>query len=297
MKLAVGLPLICLLVASGLRSQQPVQRAFSRYVDSSGSIRLPQGYREWAHLGTYFVVGADNSRTLHSVYTEQSNIDAYTRSGAWPDGAVLVKEVMTTAADQLTTGAANWAADPVVWFVSVKDQQGRFSENRLWGDGWGWALFEAGRPERQAATNYKTDCLGCHLPARDTDLVFVQGYPRLHDRRPNVPNVMGALRMSPRPMAMAAVPAAGSKTGSTERGAAIFAQVCGICHSLEPGRVKVGPSLASIARDNKLPSGLNATRANIMRQIDTGGRGMPAFAAHLDAQQKADVIEFVRSRQ
>ena len=28
-------------------------------------------------------------------------------------------------------------------------------------------------------TNYKTDCLGCHEPARATDLVYVQGYPML----------------------------------------------------------------------------------------------------------------------
>jgi hypothetical protein len=28
-------------------------------------------------------------------------------------------------------------------------------------------------------TNYKTDCLGDHEPARATDLVYVQGYPML----------------------------------------------------------------------------------------------------------------------
>ena len=29
--------------------------------------------------------------------------------------------------------------------------------------------------------DYKVDCLGCHEPARKTDLIYEQGYPVLHD--------------------------------------------------------------------------------------------------------------------
>ena len=40
----------------------------------------------------------------------------------------------------------------------IKDAKGRFPGNDLWGDGWGWALFEAKDPKKNVATDYTTDC-------------------------------------------------------------------------------------------------------------------------------------------
>ena len=58
----------------------------------------------------------------------------------------------------------------------------RYPGNPLWGDGWGWALYQADAPNKQVATNYKKDCLGCHVPAQSTDWVYVQGYPVLKSK-------------------------------------------------------------------------------------------------------------------
>jgi len=38
---------------------------------------------------------------------------------------------------------------------------------------------KSGAPDKQVATDYKTDWLGCNIPARTTDWVYVQGYPVL----------------------------------------------------------------------------------------------------------------------
>jgi len=95
---------------------------------------------------------------------------------------VLVKEVFATDHAQLTTGDAHWATNTKVWFVMIKDDKGRYPGNPLWGDGWGWALFKADAPDKQVATNYKKDCLGCHVPAQSTDWVYVQGYPVLKSK-------------------------------------------------------------------------------------------------------------------
>ena len=37
------------------------------------------------------------------------------------------------------------------------EAKGRYPENPLWGDGWGWALFKADSPDKQVATNYKKE--------------------------------------------------------------------------------------------------------------------------------------------
>jgi len=61
----------------------------------------------------------------------------------------------------------------------IKDQQGRFAKNANWGDGWGWALFMADDPSKNASTDYKKDCLGCHIPAKRTGWVYTEAYPTL----------------------------------------------------------------------------------------------------------------------
>jgi hypothetical protein len=91
----------------------------------------------------------------------------------------LVKEVFGTEHAQMTTGDAHWASQTKIWFVLIKDEKGRYPGNPLWGDGWGWALFKADAPRKQVAVDYKKDCLGCHIPAKSTDWIYVKGYPVL----------------------------------------------------------------------------------------------------------------------
>ena len=150
-------------------------------VGTDGSIAVPKAdfRKDWAYLGAFVVSGEDGVGDMHAVYTQPATVEAYRRTGAYPDGAVLVKELYKTKSDDLTTGRASWAAEPAGWFVMVKDTQNRFPNNPLWGDGWGWAFFNPDDPDRTVTTNYVEDCLGCHEPARATDLSYTMGYPTL----------------------------------------------------------------------------------------------------------------------
>lgn len=155
--------------------------SFSPYVDEKGSIKLPEGYRaQWVHLGSWVV---PNEKApgygFHDVYTQPESLEAFCSTGSFPDGAVLVKEIRSVKTADLTTGTASWAGDPAVWFVMVKDSKNRFAASPLWGEGWGWALFKAGDPGTNAATSYQKDCIPCHMPVKDTDWVYLQGYPTL----------------------------------------------------------------------------------------------------------------------
>lgn len=55
------------------------------------------------------------------------------------------------------------------------DSKGRYAGNALWGDGWGWSWFDVGDPLKTTSTDYKTDCLSCHLPAEASDRIYVRG--------------------------------------------------------------------------------------------------------------------------
>jgi hypothetical protein len=154
---------------------------FSPYVDDQGSIRLAEVYRvDWACLGSWVVPDEKTSGYgFHNVYTQRSTEAAYQETGKFPDGAVLVKGIRKISSAHLPTGHASWAGDMNLWFVMVKDTKGRFPENPNWGNGWGWARFKADDLMKNVCTDFKKDCIGCHMPAKDTDWVFIQGYPDL----------------------------------------------------------------------------------------------------------------------
>ena len=173
--------LLLLLLAGFQQGRSQSQNNYSGYdlVDKAGNIRKPSDFRErYQAIGTYMVLNP-NGNQMHVTYASPGTAEIYRNTGKFPDGTVLVKEVFGTDHAQLTTGDAHWASGTKVWFVMIKDEKGRFSDNPLWGDGWGWALFKSDAPDKQVATDYKKDCLGCHIPARGTDWVYVHGYPAL----------------------------------------------------------------------------------------------------------------------
>lgn len=153
-----------------------------KLVDKTGNIRKPVNYRDlYQMLGAYTVLDPKGNQ-MHYTYASPGAAEYYRRNGKFADGTVLVKQVFGTDHAQLSTGNANWAADTKVWFVLIKDANGRYPNNPLWGDGWGWALFKSDAPDKQVATDYKKDCLGCHVPAKADDWIYVKGYPILHSK-------------------------------------------------------------------------------------------------------------------
>jgi len=292
-KLTVVLTLGVLAVAPLLTSQEKAPSGFSPYVDADGAIQRPKEYRDhWTHLGTYAVINeSEAGHGLHEVYTERSNIEAYSETGEWPDGATIVKEVRHTDGAKMTTGDSHWATNINVWFVMVKDREGRFPNNPIWGEGWGWALFKGSEPDKQAATDYKTDCLGCHIPAKSDDWVYVGGYPLLRDDPFADSSVVSMKAVDSSPRAMGQVDFG---AGSAQSGAELFADKCKVCHNADSKERKFGPGLAGLATE-KLPSGKDASPENILRQIIEGGNGMPSFGNALGNAEKADLVAYVKT--
>jgi hypothetical protein len=171
---------ISLLWLSSSQAQEKTDN-FSPYVDSQGRISLPKDYRgKWTYLGAWAVpMKKAPGQGFHDVFTQSESVEAYKKTGKFPDGTVLVKEIRKINSGKMTTGQAYWAGDIAQWFVMVKDEKGRFKNNLNWGNGWGWALFKANDPTKNVSTNFQDDCIGCHIPAKSTDWVYIQGYPTL----------------------------------------------------------------------------------------------------------------------
>jgi hypothetical protein len=170
------------LAAYGRVDSNASAKATPSVVDSKGNLSVPHGYRAtYQYLGSW-AVAADQgpgAKELHVVYASPGAVAAYRSHGSFSDGAVLVKEVYAAATGQMTTGTVSHADTLKGWFVMMKDSRGRHPGNKLWGDGWGWSWFDAANPSKTTSSDYKTNCLACHVPAQASDWIYVSGYPSL----------------------------------------------------------------------------------------------------------------------
>ena len=182
MRFRISIVVLALVIAASY--EHVMSQSNSSYngfdlVDKTGNIRKPSDYRDrYQALGTYMVLDPMGDQ-MHVVYASPGTAEYYRKNRKFADGTVLVKEIFETDHAKMTTGDAHWASGTKVWFILIKDEKGRYPGNPLWGNGWGWALFKSDAPDKQVATNYKKDCLGCHVPAEATDWIYVQGYPVL----------------------------------------------------------------------------------------------------------------------
>lgn len=187
-KMLVAIAALMICAAAG--ADENLSATYTTLVDKYGNISLPENFRrDWAFLGTWSIADEDvetsseasghGAAGLHNVYTQRATIDHFRATGEFPDGAVIIKELLKAATESMTTGTVSRGTEVEGWFVMVKDTKGRFPGHPLWGDGWGWSLFNADQPEGTVTKNYKTECIGCHIPARKDDWIYLSGYPVL----------------------------------------------------------------------------------------------------------------------
>jgi len=84
------------------------------------------------------------------------------------------------------------------------------------------------------------------------------------------------------------------KPGDAAKGKAVFDQ-CSGCHAIDSDETVVGPSLKGLFKHDKLKNGKPVTEANVLEKINDGGNGMPPFADSLSAQDKSDVIAYLKT--
>jgi len=178
-----GISTVIAVAANGQMTTAPSSGLQTETVaDATGNLHVPDGYRAtYQFLGSWAVAAdqGQGSKEVHLVYASPGTVSAYRNDGHFPDGAVLVKEVFQASTGPMTTGTVSHVETSKGWFVMMRHNIGRHPGNALWGDGWGWSWFDAANPAKTTSTDYKANCLACHIPAQATDWVYVGGYPRL----------------------------------------------------------------------------------------------------------------------
>lgn len=161
--------------------------------DSDGKMKLPTGYRAWVFLGAPLTPnGLNNNKAgfpeYHNVYVEKKNVDAYMKTGEFPEGTVIVKE-LTRVLDPTFPDGSRKEPSGRGYFngefngidLSVKDSK-RYAKT----NGWGYYTF-GHHPlpyDETAAEKPVAECAGCHLAnVAKTDMTWIQFYPILRDKK------------------------------------------------------------------------------------------------------------------
>jgi hypothetical protein len=157
-----------------------------------GKLKLPVGFRRWVFIGAPLTPnalndGQANFPEFHHVYVEEKNLDVYLKTGSFPDGTILIKELTRVLKPTFPDGSRTEPSGRGYFNgelngidASVKDSK-RFAKT----NGWGYFTFgHHPMPYEQTASEKPvSECAGCHLAnVAKTDMTWVQFYPLLRDK-------------------------------------------------------------------------------------------------------------------
>ncbi|MDD1749456.1 MAG: cytochrome P460 family protein [Methanothrix sp.] len=150
--------------------------------DEQGNLVRPEEYRAWMFVGSEVTPNDLNNGhadfpEFHIVYINPSSFGEYKKTGKFPDGTVMVKELVSVGAKQAPSGNGYFMGNYQGLAASVKDSK-RFPK-----EPGNWAYFnfteEGGKLAKTAKAQPTASCNACHQASAADDWVFTQYYPWL----------------------------------------------------------------------------------------------------------------------
>jgi len=162
--------------------------AHGRYLPEytkDGDLMLPKNWRSWVYVGSPLTPDALNGGKAgfpeyHNVYIEPGSYELYKKTGDFPDGTIMFKElqrVLTPAQfpdGSLTepSGRGYFPGEFNGADVTVKDTK-RYADT----GGWGYYNFNHHEPKALIAkVKPRAECAFCHIASAKKDSTWTQFY-------------------------------------------------------------------------------------------------------------------------
>ena len=157
-------PLIVVLLAAGTLLQTASAAA--------DPVPYPVGYRDWMHVKSMVIQAGhplyESFGGIHHLYANDKAQQGY-RSGRFPDGAVIVFDLLTAV------GADNAITEGPRKVVGVMHKDSRRYAST---GGWGFEGFAGdSTSERVVGDQAATACFACHEARKASDYVFSESRP------------------------------------------------------------------------------------------------------------------------
>lgn len=185
----LGASLVATSILAGATAQAGDNNIGAAVFNDKGELLKPEGYRKWVFIGAPITPhGLNNNKAnfpeFHHVYVNKDAFDIYERTGKFPEGTVITKELALTkkgkhkdGSHDAPSGRGYFASKFNGMDVMVKDSK-RFKKD----SGWGFFNFGHHAPpyKKTAKAAPSSSCGGCHTANAKKDMVFTQFYPILN---------------------------------------------------------------------------------------------------------------------
>ena len=154
---------------------------------AKGDLMMLKNYRQWVFVGAPVTPNDMNNGKaafpeFHHVYIDPASFAIYKKTGKFPNGTVIVKELAGVGAKSSASGNGYFPGDFIGVAASVKDAK-RFAKEPGY-----WAYFsfmgDDGKAMASAKAQATTACNACHQKSAAEDWVFTQHYPVLRAVKP-----------------------------------------------------------------------------------------------------------------
>lgn len=176
------------LLAAGVATAEDAASIGAATFNAQGELVLPEGFREWVFIGAPLTPHGLNGGNAgfpeyHHVYVNPDAFAVYQRTGEFPDGTVIAKELVLLLQGDFKDGSRNapsgrgyFAGEFNGMDVMVKDSR-RFKDTNAWG------FFNFGHHAppylKTAEAAPAANCAGCHSANAGKGMVFKAYYPVL----------------------------------------------------------------------------------------------------------------------
>ncbi len=173
--------------AAGVKGKGAARAEAGPIFDDQGNLLQPENYRAWIFVGSAVTPNDLNNGhaafpEFHIVYINPSSFKEHKKTGKFPDGTILVKELTNVGAKQAPSGNGYFMGNYQGLAASVKDSK-RFPK-----EPGNWAYFnfseEGGKLTKTAKAQPTASCNTCHQASAADDWVFTQYYPVLSAAKP-----------------------------------------------------------------------------------------------------------------
>ena len=136
-------------------------------------VEYPAGFRQWAHVKS-MVIYSDKHPLFgpfggfHNVYVNPKGLPAMTKGGSFPDGSVLVFDLLEAREEN----GAYVEGNRKLIGVMAKDRQ-RYKPT----GGWGFEAFKGDSRTERTVTDAAGQCFGCHQQQKANGFVFSGFHP------------------------------------------------------------------------------------------------------------------------
>lgn len=171
--------------SAGATAAEP-KRYLPEYT-ADGDLILPKGFHHWVFVGSPLTPNALNNGKanfpeFHNVYIEPGSYEIYKKTGVFPEGTILFKELQLTLPGQFPDGSRTEPSGRGFFGGPLNGADVTVKDSKRYAATGGWGYFNFHHFEPKAATAHvrpKEECSYCHEASAKKDEVWTQFYPLL----------------------------------------------------------------------------------------------------------------------